>query len=90
MRLRGGFADQEKAGQIHAQDALPFLRGELIDVDAVRHGVDAGVVDEDVEPAMPREDLAHRGLDLRFIGDVHAQRDGAGRRFRAAGGPLRG
>src|SRR5262249_18373012 len=65
-------------------DAVPLGDGELVDRDAVRHRVDSGVVDEDVEPAEVADDFGEDGVDLRGVADVEGQRPGA----RGAGGGL--
>ena len=54
---RGGLAHLVDAGQVDGEDAVPLLARELVDGDAVGQRVDAGVVDEDVEPAALRDDL---------------------------------
>ena len=52
------------AGQIDGQDAVPFVARKLVDGHAVGQRVDAGVVDEDVEPAELGDDLVDDGVDL--------------------------
>ncbi|HEU5322008.1 MAG TPA: hypothetical protein VFX28_14470, partial [Methylomirabilota bacterium] len=59
---------QEHARHVHGDDLVPVLQRELGRGPADR---DAGVVEEDVEPAVPRDDVGERRLDLRLVGDVH-------------------
>ncbi len=64
-RPRGGPAHQVEAVEIDADDAMPLLGREGIDVDAILEGVDAGIVDQDVEPAEGVERRRDRLLDRR-------------------------
>ena len=57
--------------------------GNGIDIDAVGERVDAGIVDEDVEPPESAQRLLDRALDRRRVADVHLDGDGAcGKRAR--------
>jgi malate dehydrogenase len=67
----GGTACVEHAGQVRADDVRPLFRRHLggIDEDA-----DAGVVDENVQPAETRDGRVHRTLDVLVAAHVGAQR----------------
>src|SRR5205823_13952861 len=74
------------AVEIDLDDAVPLRDRELVDGDAVRQGVDAGVVHQDVQPAPGAGHLGEDGVDLRGVTDVEGQRPAAG----GAGGGGRG
>src|SRR3954453_4839708 len=78
LAAAGGAADEEGAVQVDIDDAVPFLGRELFQRDPVRHRVDAGVVDQDVDVAEAREHGFDGVLDGRFVADVEAEADGAG------------
>ena len=63
----GGAADQEGAGEVRLDDAVPLGLGELEQRRAV---LDAGVVDEDVERAELRLHRRDAGLGRLAVGDV--------------------
>jgi hypothetical protein len=54
--VEGGLRDEESAGQVDAENLVPVLvihlGGDLVDRDS-------GVVDQDVEPPVLADDLAH-------------------------------
>ena len=52
-RPQCGAAHDVKAIEIDTSDAIPFLYRKLVDGDAVRQCVDTGIVDENVEAAIP-------------------------------------
>ena len=65
MTPADGAADQIQPRHVDADDPLPFLGRELVDRHAVLEGVDAGIVDQDVDPPEPPHDLARRPSRLR-------------------------
>ena len=67
-----GVRAQEDAVQVHRQHTPPVGEGQLLE-GAV--GVDARVVDEDVDPAVGGEDLGDRGADTLLVRDVDLERD---------------
>ena len=64
MIRRGCFAHLVEAGQVDREDAVPLVAREFIDGNAVRQRVDAGVVDQDVEPAVFGNDLVDDRRDI--------------------------
>ena len=51
---------------------MPFLDREGVDVDTVGERVDAGIVDQDVEPPERGKRLFDAVLDGRLLADVHS------------------
>jgi len=78
-------AHQEQPVEIDADDAMPFRDREGVDLDAMREGVHAGVVDQDIEPAVGRERRFDGGIDHRRVADIDGAGDGVGQ----AGGDFR-
>lgn len=74
----GGAADFVEAGEIHGEDAIPLFAWELVDGDAMREGVDACVVDDDVEATAAFDHSAHGGIDLVRLGDIEGESVTAG------------
>jgi hypothetical protein len=71
----------------HGEDAAPLLEGHLRQG---RLAARAGVVDQDVEPAVALDRLAHQPLDGRRVGHVgHAKSGPAARVFDQVHGLLR-
>ena len=66
--------DQEDTGEINFHDAIPLFGWELIDVHTVCYRVDAGIVDEDIDAPVNRDDVSDTGRDLDLVGDVHFHR----------------
>ena len=65
---------QKVAKQVDIHHQSPFFGRELV---YCLGNEDAGVGDEDVEPAEFVHGSLYDPLDLRFVGDVHRHRDGA-------------
>ena len=67
--------DVERAGEVHAEHGLPVVVAEL-----PHHAVaqDAGVVDDDVEPARRPDDVGDGRVDRSWVGHVDDDRNGAG------------
>jgi hypothetical protein len=65
-RLAGA---EEGAAQVHREDAVEVRGGELV---ARTRDLDAGVVDEDVQPAQALDRLADHAHDVLLDGDVAA------------------
>ena len=66
--LDAGLGGQERAVEMDGQHLLPIGEGKLLDR---MHDLDAGIGDEDVDPAEGRDGLLDAGIDLLFVGDVH-------------------
>ena len=58
---------QERSGQIHADDALPFIDRHLLHR---YRKIRAGIVDEDVAMAVMRDDVLERGAHRGRIADI--------------------
>ena len=71
--FRGGATDLIETGKVHCEDAIPFLTRELVNGDAMRQGVDACVIDDDVEPLAAFDHGAHGGVDLVGLGDIKSE-----------------
>ena len=67
-RPQHGLRADERAGQIHLEHAVPVL---ALHAHQQLVAGDAGVVHEDVDAAVLREDLAERRLGGRRVGHVH-------------------
>ena len=74
---------EERAGEIDAEDMLPFVERGLLDrlVDRVH----AGVVDQDVDPAEPRECGVAQGDHVGLDGDIAGVGEGLGTEFGGGG-----
>ncbi len=57
----------EGRAEVDGDDGVPFLGGEVLDR---RHVLDAGIVDQDVDPAEFLGGVCHHGLDLSWLGHV--------------------
>ena len=64
---RGGLGHVEESGQVHRESAVPFIGS---DVEELVADGDAGVIDEDVDPAHEVDGFRERSLDLRELRDV--------------------
>src|SRR5262249_44896366 len=73
--LYDGAAHQERAIEIDADDAVPFLDRKGVDVDTAGDRVDAGIVDENVDAAERGERVGDAAADGCLIADVHRHRD---------------
>ena len=84
-RARHRLAAEEHRLQVHREHAVEILFGEIEEIAGVR---DAGVVDEHVDAAVPRERPRDDRVDVRLARDVAADELGAGDRRRGgrAGG----
>ena len=58
-----------------ADDLVPHRLGQGIDLAVALGGEDAGVGDEDIEPAEVLDDLREGGLDFGLVADVGGDRD---------------
>ncbi|CDX50640.1 hypothetical protein MPL1032_110239 [Mesorhizobium plurifarium] len=74
-------AHDVEAVEVDAGDAVPFLGGKFVYGDAVRQSIDAGVVDQDVEPSVPLQNPGDRGVDRLAVANVQS----AGYRIAQAG-----
>ncbi len=68
---RGGLGHVENSGQVHGEDAVPFVGG---DVDEIVSDGDAGVVDEHVDRTHEADGFGKGTLDLVEPGDVSGDR----------------
>ena len=68
---------EERSFEVRVDCGVPLLLGELRDRCA---GIDAGVVDEDVEPAVALDRLDDEGRDLVLVADIRRDRVGLRRR----------
>jgi hypothetical protein len=62
---------QRKTPRIHTHHALPFLQARL---QYSANVADAGIVDQDIEPALSSSDLLYRGSDLRLLSHIELLR----------------
>ena len=72
-----GLRNNEHARQVHAQNLVPIVAMVLINRHAILHGVDAGIVDQNVDAAELRCDLRGDVLHRRGVGNVGDERDDA-------------
>ena len=82
-RHQRGARGVEGAAQIDRHDAVPVVRAGVLDQ---LPGIDAGVLDDDVEPAEAVERKRHGGLGVGHLRDVGGDEGGA----EFAGGRLAG
>ena len=64
---------RNEAGQVHINDALPFLQRELVNVHAVLCRVDPSVVHHYVQATVTLKDFIHPRIHLGFATHVHRQ-----------------
>src|SRR5581483_5290005 len=69
-RLQDRLGAVERAVEIHLKDQVPVLLAHPQQEAVAR---DAGIVDEDVDPAPLLEDLVDHRLDVARVGDVHLE-----------------
>ena len=70
-----GLGQEERRLQVQVQDLVPAALGELIEV---RTPGGAGVVDQDVEPVLQRQETPDEGLDPVVGREVLGQGDAVG------------
>ena len=74
MTLRAALQQRKMALRVDVEDVVPFLFGDLVNLD---HGAaEADAVDEDVEAAPAGDHVRHHSLHLRQVGGVGGDGDG--------------
>src|SRR5881396_1326540 len=71
-------AAEERSLEVHAEDLVPDVVCQCVEVRVWDETSRAGVVDQDVEPSVALERLADHGLHLRFVRHVGAMRKSFG------------
>ena len=70
-----GLAREEHARDVDVHHLAPLVERDLLERPHRERGVEAGVVDEDVDPAAALERLRRHALGLLLGGDVDAEPD---------------